>query len=129
MSSHTDFKFMNGKSIMGMIGEPWDFVSLAGEGLIVGTISDVSDGKDLKEWVKASIKIFFYEGAEISEIVCTSRYSQHGGIVERLLTGESVGLNMFFNKAGKEISYKDVQNCKVVDEDLSFLVGSLKLIG
>lgn len=119
---------MSGQPVMGLIGELWDFVSLAGEGLITGTISDVSDGQDLKEWVKVAIKEFFYEGAEISEIVCIGRHAQHSGIVERLLTGESVGLNMFFSKAGKKISYKDVQNYKVVDEELSFLVGSLKLI-
>lgn len=128
MSSRTDLEDIKGREILGMIGEPWDFSSLAGEGRVAGFVSEISDAKDQKEWIKLSIEQFLHEGAEISQILCVSRYSQKTGIFKGLLAGDFVGLNMFFNKFGKDLSYEDVRNYHPINQNISFLVGSIKLI-
>lgn len=128
MSNHNETKsIIIGGAISGTIGEPWDFFSLAGEGRIRGTVSATSKSNGQIQWIEISVSPFTNNGVEIRELLGVRRYSQSKGLIEELIAGEVVGLNLLFNIAGRPISHEDVQKYEFNGSEISFLIGSVQL--
>lgn len=127
MFNHIDATKLTGCQISGSIGEPWDFSSAAGEGRIEGVILEVS-GDPNQEWLKVSILPFDGKTATISEVIGVGRYRRGKNLIMELCSGASAGVNLFYKTNGGAIQYADIEKDSTGSGEISFLVGSLKIM-
>ena len=127
MSNRIDWASLIGRSIVGSVGEPWDFTSEAGDNKITGMVSSISDPNTATSWVKISISPFRFEGAKIFDLVCIPRYIDIKGLVSVLAEGEKATVNMHFKKDGTAFAVSYFGDRARHDDKTSFLVGSIWL--
>lgn len=87
-----------GSEVVVTIGEPWNFSSRDGEGVLNGRIVGVDHGEssDLStQKVRLIVTPFEAEGGHIVEYLSAHRrYADERGIIEQLASGEDVDVNL-----------------------------------
>ena len=114
-----------GKSFDISIGEPWDFVSEAGQNKLVGTVLAISSFDADKDWILLKVSPFNHQKITISHVVGVNRYVSSQDVFSEIEKSNNVTLNFMFPIDGHELKsdtlLADLQN----ESSLSFLVGSL----
>lgn len=128
MSSHIRDQLI-GKRFEASIGEPWDFLSKAGQNKLAGNVIAVSDSDSAVEWLLLEIRPFQHEGNEIRQVVGVNRYKSSQDVFGELLASNVTTLNFMFTIDGHELM-DDTVLAELADESkFSFLVGSVINIG
>lgn len=108
------------------IGEPWDFMSEAGENKLSGYIvKKITMGKNNVFLCK--VLPFEYKGNTITQVIIVNRYRGEQ-VLDRLEYGKSYTVNFFFSTKGKIISTNEVKEFLEIEKERFFLVGSFELI-
>jgi hypothetical protein len=124
---NTEIASILGMRLEGSVGEPWDFVSQAGEGRFIGRVTGFSIESD-KDWIAFSVSPFEFRGVAISNLIGVQRYFEPDGFIAAFRAGTSVGTNMFFNTDGSTITFDNNLASGTIGDKLSFLVGSIRFV-
>jgi hypothetical protein len=110
-----DINNMQGRRFTAIIGEPWDFYSTEGKGILKGIIikAEESNGKRV---LYAECSPFKYKTREISSVAITSRYK---GDID---FSAGTGVNIAFMTDGTSISH--IANA-IDAKRISWLIGSV----
>ncbi len=89
------------------VGEPWDFESPDGQGVLNGRIVGVATGKegDLRsQSLRIEVTPFAAAGGRwVTHLTATRRYADPAGIIERVAAGEIAPANLDYgDQVGKE---------------------------
>ncbi len=112
-----------GSEVVVTVGEPWDFTSPDGEGVLLGRIVQVAHGDPAytrTQRVRLAVTPFDAEGGHTVEyLTAHRRYADSTGIIEQLASGEDVDVNL---------SYEDQVSSQSLPEGVSpFLIGGIIL--
>lgn len=124
MFNHTD---LVGIRFTASIGEPWDFVSSAGQNKLEGKILAVTIAENGQPRLLCSISPFTISGVVVNQVVGVNRYVGSQNLIESLKSGEEATMNFAFTNLGHEISEESVASMITNNSFTSFLVGSMKL--
>ena len=102
MSNHT-LDSLNGKDFSGLVGEPWNFVSDAGENVVVGTVLGFGTAPDGERCLLCRVTPFSARGVSISSVVIASRNRERAPLTN-LLQGAQVTAHILYDRLGTEIS-------------------------
>ncbi len=97
-----------GERLEASIGEPWNFVSEAGDNKLIGVVSAVSDNTSNDEWLLIKVSPFQYKGKNIQQVIGINRYLSTQDILAELAGGHSVVLNFMFPVDGHELEKNTV---------------------
>jgi hypothetical protein len=111
-----------------MIAEPWDFVSGAGKNLLEGRIMQLSTSTCSHEWIICKIIPFIVGENNIQQVAIVRRYADTDSIANKLIGGESVGVNIVYEPHQGIISVERLNEALHKKRGLSFLAGSVKLV-
>lgn len=118
-------KRLFGKTVDISIGEPWGFVSEAGQNKLKGIILATSNAMSDKDWMLLNVSEFNHGDKTIGTIVGVNRYTSSQDIFGEIEKGHDVILNFMFPIDGHELKPETVLVDLHNDSSLSFLVGSL----
>ncbi len=107
------------------IGEPWDFISDAGENILKGSVTLVSDENGI-EWLKCDVSAFCFEKNRITSVVAVNRYANQS--FKSLLKGWKITSNFLYEPTGKDLDSIKVAEILKKQSGANFLVGSIQLI-
>lgn len=112
-----------GSEVFVSVGEPWDFKSADGEGMVNGRVVKVEygDPSDTRtQRVRLAVTPFEVEGGyTINYLTAHRRYADATGIIEQLASGEDVDVNL---------GYDDQVDARKLPEGISsFLIGGVIL--
>jgi hypothetical protein len=124
MSSRT-LASLVGRPLRGTIGEPWNFVSDAGQSVIVGKIESVSPAAIEAPWLLCRIQPFVHEGRTITQVVAVERYARAEPL-PNLCVGARVGVNLMFDATGKPLAPSRVAEF-LASKTGRFLAGSIQV--
>ena len=116
-------RLLVGRQVTVSVGEPWDFESPDGQGVLNGRIVGVDPGKegDLRSQ-SLRIEVTPFAGAggrRVTHLTATRRYADPGGIIEQVAAGEIAPANLDYgDQVGKEDLPKGAS---------PFLIGSVRL--
>lgn len=114
-----------GKLLDLSIGEPWDFVSEAGQNQLAGTIVAISDSDSEKDWMLMKVSPFNYQGVSINSVVGVNRYVSSQDVFGEIAKGNNVTLNFMFSVNGREFEQGSILTDLQDESSLSFLIGSI----
>lgn len=103
------------------VGEPWDFKSSEGEGILRGVITNSVLINDKMVFI-CSCSYFNYNDKLINQIILTRRYAEDMD----LLSDET--MNCFFSTRSEKITKENVSNFLLNNPNKSFLVGGVHLL-
>ncbi len=126
MSNHSFIELI-GRNILASIGEPWDFLSEDGDGRLVGKITDVWFDKDNEPLICCRVSRFVEKSKVISDILLVNRYCSEQHLIETLLAGKPVVVNMMFRVDGKPFEQENIEKTLLDRKNVSFLIGSVTL--
>ncbi len=119
-----------GRQFEASIGEPWDFVSKAGQNVLTGTLVSLSTQLRPDLRLLLDVAPFTYSGIEVRQVFASNRYEPDTeDLLAALADGKSLHMNMGFHKSGHIISKAAFESLDFmrVGSDVSFLVGAMKL--
>lgn len=94
-------RLLIGSEISISVGEPWDFASSDGQGVLKGRIVEVDPGEagqPLSQTLKLLVTPFEVEGLEggytVEYLTARGRYAGEQGMIERIASGEDVDANL-----------------------------------
>jgi len=122
MYSHIDC--WKNKSFWASIGEPWDFVSSAGENRLNGIIVDALciNGSTC---LLCNVSPFIFDGRTIDSVVVVNRYSKTQEFnISNACSKNGIVVNFVFSKDSASLNLKDFFD-KKNDTNTSFLIGTL----
>lgn len=117
-------KFL-GKKFYASIGEPWDFISQAGQNRLEGVINEIIYGTKNQPIIICNIKPFLSDGNEIQSIAGVNRYISSQNIIDNLSLSKPITLNFFYQKSGQLFQSENIETILNAKNICSFLVGSL----
>lgn len=126
MSNHID-GFI-GMHFTASIGEPWDFISEAGENNIEGRVVGVRETEKHGVLLLCKISKFIKDGKEIGQVVAVNRYKGSQIIAINTAKDKGLGLNFIFPVSGKELAISDLQDFLDGNDEKSFIVGTFRLL-
>ena len=106
------------------VGEPWDFTSDAGQNILKGTVSLVSNENET-EWLKCDVSPFASEKYRITSVVAVNRYAKQS--FELLLKGEKITANFLYEPNGRELDSTQISTVLQKQAGMKFLVGSIQV--
>lgn len=112
------------RKVLICVGEPWDFVSDAGENTLIGSVCLVSD-KNRTEWLRCHVSPFIVEKNKITSVVAVHRYANQS--FESLLKGEKITCNFLYEPTGKVLDSDQITEILRKKKGMDFLVGSIIL--
>lgn len=111
-----------GSEVLILVGEPWNFASADGEGVLAGRIVGVHRGDPAdtrSQTIRFTVTPFEIEDGHIVEyLTAHRRYADTIGIIEQLASGEDVDVNL---------AYKDQAADRLPEGTSPFLIGSVIL--
>lgn len=112
-----------GSEVVISVGEPWNFSSADGEGVLAGRIVKVDHGDPsdtLSQKIMLAVTPFKVEGGyTIRYLTAHRRYADERGIIEQLASGEDADVNL---------GYDDQADATQLPEGVSpFLIGGVML--
>ena len=94
-------RLLIGSQVFISVGEPWDFASSDGQGVLGGRVVGVEYGKAGRpesQKLRLSVTPFEVEGREksytVEHLTACGRYAGKGGLIERIASGEDVDANL-----------------------------------
>lgn len=94
-------RLLVGSEVSVSVGEPWDFVSADGQGVLKGRIVEVDHGEGgqpLSQTLKLAVTPFEVEGQErryrVEYLTARRRYAEERGIIEQIASGKDVDVNL-----------------------------------
>ncbi|WP_420209288.1 hypothetical protein [Candidatus Electronema sp. JC] len=112
------------KNVLISIGEPWDFVSNAGENILTGYI-DLVSGENGTEWLRCNISPFSSKGNIITNVVAVKRYADQN--FNSLLVSERITSNLLYEPTGRILDSDQIAEVLQEQTGMNFLVGSVQL--
>jgi hypothetical protein len=113
-----------GKKVELSIGEPWDFESPDGQGILRGEIVSVSGAGGEPADQRVTLKVTPFGGRvgekRIDRLVASARYEDERGILEHLARGEDAEVNFDYSD---QIPEEERES-----RSLPFLIGGFHLI-
>lgn len=128
MHNHIENFNLVGKGFWASIGEPWDFESSAGRGVLKGVVTEHANGREEFEWLRLSILPFQHGMHQIDQLFAVGRYKYGKGYIEACNAGHSIGSNLFYRVDGKPIAPNTPFLEAVGGEKGTFLVGTLHFL-
>jgi hypothetical protein len=115
-------RLLVGRPVRVSVGEPWDFESADGQGVLKGRIKEVRRGEgDLGDQrIVIEVTPFTVEGgAAVNHLTATRRYKDETGIIEQVAAGQTAPANL---------DYGDQVSPENLPEGVSpFLIGGVRL--
>ena len=116
-------RLLVGRQVTVSVGEPWDFESTDGQGILNGRIIGVATGKegDLRsQSLRIEVTPFAAAGSRrVTHLTATRRYADPAGIIEQVAAGEIAPANLGYgDQVGKE---------NLPERASPFLIGSVRL--
>ena len=116
-----------GRVIEASIGEPWDFTSDAGNGVLTGRIVSTSQPGEANEWIVCDVAPFRAGDRTITTVVATRRYRGEEPLQQLLLLGETHA-NLLYDPTGSPMTATRAREAlRAASDGLAFLVGRLRL--
>jgi hypothetical protein len=117
-----------GAKILASVAEPWDFTSEAGDNVLAGRVAAASAAADPVEWLLCEVAPFTRGERKVCTVAAVRRYRGDGDLLQRLRSGEAVGVNLLYDPAGQSLDAKRTRLALREQRGLEFLVGSLRVI-
>lgn len=125
-----------GRSVTISVGEPWNFVSEAGRGILKGRVVEISDAHAPapEQWVLCEVSPFEAGDGKMADVVAgTLRHRSEEPLFEQLLGRGRASVNLAYEPDGNfrsEDGGSDRARLNGIrHEDLAFLIGSVQLVG
>lgn len=93
-------RLLVGKEVEISVGEPWDFESPNGQGLLRGRVAQVIEGGDHRREQAIEIEVTPFtaeRGHKIARLRATRRYADTTGIIEQVASGERAPANLSYS--------------------------------
>ncbi len=118
------FEKLINKKVIISVGEPWDFNSAAGQNIMKGSISLISNENET-EWIKCEVSPFYSGKFRITNVVVVNRYQKQS--FELLLKGARLTANILYEPTGKELDATQISTILQKKNGMEFLVGSIQI--
>ena len=114
-------------SIIGSVGEPWDFESIAGDNIFRGKVISIELSPKDEQILLCKISKFNFEGKDIDTVIAGERGRPKHDICAQLLAGERVICNFAFQANGSPIEIGKACVFLLENPTPKFMIGSLML--
>ena len=104
---------LTGRKVVVSIGEPWDFASEDGDNVLFGKIVSASEpGTAVRDQrVELAVTPFTApENSQVDRLVAVGRYRDETGIVEHLLAGSAIEVNLHYDE---QVRLEDMPDGKI----------------
>lgn len=112
---------LEGRSFKGSVGEPWNFVSDAGDNVLKGSILEVQDDCLLLKIVPFQTE----EDTKIEQVIAYNRYVGNQKVVQELAAGRTAIVHFCFRTDGVKIQWSDLQDHDEGCPWISWLIGGI----
>ena len=123
MTINKVLKKLINKKVTISVGEPWDFTSEAGQNILKGSVSLISNENET-EWLKCDVSPFYSEKCRITSVVAVSRYAKQS--FELLLKSDKITANFLYEPSGREVDSTQISTVLQKQTGMRFLVGSIQ---
>ncbi len=126
--SNPTYDHLVGTEMFASIGEPWDFESRAGVGLLRGVITSIPTTENGVLIIRCIVEEFDFRGTSYCEVVAVNRYcTAQRDLLQTLITKKSAGVNFYYLKGSPSLDDSTIINeLFPVMADDKFLIGSIR---
>ena len=118
-----------GTRFIATVGEPWNFVSSRGEGLVEGSLGEIYTDRDGTDMLALEIFPFLEGEREIRWLLGAKRYADASSLSCDIEKRKNITLNMFYIRDEKNIVQQFIEDEEVElkkIEGVSFIIGTIK---
>lgn len=124
---HNHIDYWKGKHIFASIGEPWDFISSAGDNKLTGIVQDSLFNENFS-CILCTVSPFIYNNIKIDTLIVQNRRGEVQKLsIENALSRNGIEANFYFKKDGSPLNLEDFFHKKISKENISFLIGTIYL--
>jgi hypothetical protein len=128
MFNHIENRMLLGRKVSLSIGEPWDFASKDGEGILKGEIVGLYAPPECAIVLLLATSTFDADNHKISQVICAGRYERGWSLNKEIASGMPTGCQIYYNKFGNYIFEDEISKVQLAyGEWENFMIGSIKL--
>ena len=123
---HNHYDNLIGKEMFATIGEPWNFTSKSGDGLLIGVVKSIVFTEKVEPVIRCEVSEFEFNGVVFREIFAVNRYRKSQDFLQTFMDGKRTGGNLFYFDGSIGLD-DDATIKEVFKSNDNFLIGSIAL--